>query len=146
MVTLTKNTLSTNFSSQNMTPNMSTNEPPQYDAMPNPWFTGEYHTVGKLLTWDLIFGNLDDSPGPLAGALPPSTNWTEGGNGSSGVEESQGFMLVTIVTSIPSLLGIAGFSFLLVYIILKEFRDILEMYLSVLAYASSQVKLKIYKR
>eukprot|EP00116_Pleurobrachia_bachei_P014434 sb/3474696/ len=116
-------------------PNMSTTVPPppfwiteaeEWDAVPNP-FTDYGDSDGY---------DKDDSP-----PTPPSSiNWTGGANYSSGeAEESQGFLWVTMVTSIPSLLGIALFSLLLVYIILKRLRDIMELYLSVLAYASSQV-------
>eukprot|EP00116_Pleurobrachia_bachei_P008972 sb/3469234/ len=92
----------------------------QWEVVPNP-FTGDYD-------WDDTGGS----------SLPPSINWTGGGNSSGEVAESQGFLWVTMVTSIPSLLGIALFSVLLIYIILKKLGDIMELYLSVLAYATSQ--------
>ena len=53
--------------------------------------------------------------------------------------QDQEFLWVTMVTSAPSLLMIVLFSALLVYIILKRLKDIMEMYLSVLAYAISMV-------
>eukprot|EP00116_Pleurobrachia_bachei_P010153 sb/3470415/ len=108
------------------------------NEIPSP-FTEKF--VNKQLE-DVLEPNIPNAFSTWESFPSLQSDWTRlGDNGVGSVAESQKqeFLWGTMVTSIPSLLVITVFSVLLIYIILKRLRDIMELYLSVLAYALSMV-------